>query len=174
MQIPIDQRSILRHGSLMKKLILPPAIALVLSGCAGLDMPQLMPMPSNPDATASSPTVGTPPPPPADADSAEEFDTASLEDRQDAVVSAPLGDGAIGKTVATLGDVVDPGFWMETPLVSAPKEGRVKSAVTGRTVKVTLRPISGPAGAGSRISLSAIRLLDLPLAGLHELEVYNL
>ncbi|WP_424941801.1 D-galactarate dehydratase [Aliiroseovarius crassostreae] len=157
----------------MKKLILPPAIALILSGCAGFDMPQILPMPSNPDANTSRPTASAPPPP-ANADSAEEFDTTSLEDRQDAVVSAPLGAGAIGKTVATLGDVADAGFWMETPLVSAPKEGRVKSAVTGRTVKVTLRPISGPAGAGSRLSLSALRLLDLPLAGLHELEVYNL
>ncbi len=158
----------------MRKLIFPPAIALFLSACSGFDLPQFTPMPSNPDGRAASTAPDTPPPPPATASSVEEFDTASPEARQDAVAAAPMGDGAIGKTVATLGDVADPGFWLETPLVDSPREGRVKSAATGRTVKVTLRPISGPEGAGSRISLSALRLLDLPLAGLHELEVYNL
>lgn len=154
----------------MKKLILIPAFAITVTGCAGFDMPQIMPMPTKPDSVAASPA----PRPPANAVTVDEFDTSSAEDRQDAVVSAPVGEGAIGATVATLGDVADPGFWMETPLVSASKEGRIKSKITGRTVKVTLRPISGPSGAGSRVSLSALRLLDLPLTGLHELEVFNL
>lgn len=157
----------------MKKLILIPALSVVLAGCAGFDMPQILPMPSAPDRAAPAAT-SVAPPPPAGAVTVEQFDTTSAEDREEAVVSAPLSQGALGQTIATLGDPAAPGFWLETPLVSSEKEGRVKAANTGRTVKVTLRPISGPNGAGSRISLSALRLLDLPLAGLHELEVYGL
>lgn len=156
----------------MKKLILIPALSVLLAGCAGIDMPQIMPMPSAPDAGTTSAPVA--PPPPVGAVTVEQFDTTSAEDREDAVVSAPLSQGALGQTIATLGDPAAPGFWLETPLVTSEQEGRVTAANTGRTVKVTLRPISGPTGAGSRISLSALRLLDLPLAGLHELEVYGL
>ncbi|MBT2130891.1 hypothetical protein [Aliiroseovarius lamellibrachiae] len=157
----------------MKQLILIPALSVLLAGCAGFDIPQILPMPSAPDAgtTTSAPVA---PPPPVGAVTVEQFDTTSAEDREDAVVSTPLSQGALGQTIATLGDPAAPGFWLETPLVSSETEGRVTAANTGRTVKVTLRPISGPNGAGSRISLSALRLLDLPLAGLHELEVYGL
>jgi len=34
-------------------------------------------------------------------------------------------------------------------------------------------PITGPDGAGSRISLAALRLLNVGLAGLHELDVFR-
>ncbi|UWQ06899.1 D-galactarate dehydratase [Aliiroseovarius crassostreae] len=114
------------------------------------------------------------PPPPQGAVTVEQFDTASNEARQEAVAATPVSNARLGSTIATLGDVAQPGFWLETPLVKSVQEGRVTSKQTGRTVKVELRPIPGPAGGGSRLSLSALRLLDLPLAGLHEVEVSDL
>ena len=87
-----------------------------------------------------------------------------------ALTPAPTPAGALGTTVANLGDPTVPGFWVETPLVSSETEGRVQSKATGRTVKVTLKPTST---GGSRISISALQLLDLDLSGLHELVVFG-
>jgi len=42
----------------------------------------------------------------------------------------------------------------------------------GASVQLELRPIAADPGAGSRISLAALRLLNVGLAGLHELDVY--
>lgn len=81
--------------------------------------------------------------------------------------------GFLGVTVASLGDPGREGFWIETPLVSTPGMGRVTYEKTGRTVKVELIPISGPATAGSRLSLAAMRLLDAPLTGLPEVKLYR-
>jgi hypothetical protein len=74
--------------------------------------------------------------------------------------------------VATLGNPADPGFWLETPLTDRVRPGRVVAVETGAAVQLELRPIDGPAGAGSRISLAALRLLGVGLAGLHELDVF--
>ncbi|MDA5094062.1 hypothetical protein O2N63_08160 [Aliiroseovarius sp. KMU-50] len=130
-------------------------------------------MPSDPDRT-SAPVSSTAPPPPVEGVTVEELSAVGPEDVQGSASASSASDGVIGTTIATLGNATDPGFWMETPLVATVREGRIKSNVTGRTVKVTLRPIPGPAGAGSRISLSALQLLDLPLDGLHKLEVSGL
>ncbi|WP_319824228.1 hypothetical protein [Thalassovita sp.] len=81
--------------------------------------------------------------------------------------------GLLGVTVASLGDPAKAGFWIETPLVQAAGKGRVSYAKTGRTVKVDLIPIDGPATAGSRLSLATMRLLDAPLTGLPEVKVYR-
>lgn len=163
----------------MKQLILPPAIALsmtvFLSGCAGFDVAKIMPKRPAPETAETTPAaLPEAPPPPKNAVTVDQFDTASVEAKEEAVASSPPPKAGLGNTIATLGDVSQPGFWLETPLVDSMREGRVTSSSTGRTVKVELRPITGPDGAGSRISLSALRLLDLPLAGLHEVEVSNL
>lgn len=85
----------------------------------------------------------------------------------------PTGKGLLGVTVASLGDPSRDGIWIETPLVSTPAKGRVTYVKSGRTVKVDLIPISGPVTAGSRLSLAAMRLLDAPLTGLPEVQVYR-
>lgn len=85
----------------------------------------------------------------------------------------PKGKGLLGVTVASLGDPSRDGIWIETPLVSTPAKGRVTYVKSGRTVKVDLIPISGPVTAGSRLSLAAMRLLDAPLTGLPEVQVYR-
>ncbi|MEJ2028919.1 MAG: hypothetical protein P8X66_03455 [Maritimibacter sp.] len=61
---------------------------------------------------------------------------------------------------------------LETPLVSAVGPGRVVSDESGKSVAVELRPIDGPASGGSRISLPALRLLEIGLTGLHPVTIY--
>lgn len=117
------------------------------------------------------------PRPPVAARTVEQFDTTSKEDRAAAVAIAEKPtpkEALLGKTIASLGNPADPGFWLETPLVSAPTPGRVEFPETGKSVAVELKPISGDAGAGSRLSLPAMRLLEAPLTGLPEVLVYKL
>lgn len=105
----------------------------------------------------------------------EEFDTTSNAERTAA--SAVDGDAnseeALGQTIATLGSPTIPGFWLETPLVNQRRPGRVVAVANGESVLVELMPVDGPEGAGSRLSLAALRLLGIGLTGLHELLVFG-
>ncbi|SMR71284.1 hypothetical protein SAMN04488030_0911 [Aliiroseovarius halocynthiae] len=134
-----------------------------------MDMNNILPSPPHLQRAPAGPTVN-PDVPPADATTVDEFDTASEGDKVAALASTPTPAGALGTTVANLGDPTVPGFWVETPLVSSEVNGRVQSKTTGRTVKVTLKPTTT---GGSRISISALQLLDLDLSGLHELVVFG-
>ena len=73
-------------------------------------------------------------------------------------------------TVAGLGDPGRDGLWMETPLVSSRRNARL-TAPNGKSIVVTLEPISGAAGQGSRLSIDGMRALGLPLTELVELKV---
>lgn len=146
--------------------------ALGLAGCGGLGRG-----PSNADLAPVEgqirpmPRPGAGVIPEAGAVTVEQFDTTS--DAERAAAAAPASGGApLGRTVATLGNPADPGFWLETPLVQSVRHGRVVAVATGKSVQVELRPIAGEAGAGSRISLPALRLLEVGLTGLHELDVF--
>lgn len=109
--------------------------------------------------------------PPKDARTVEEFDTTTVEERVEA--AAPqTGGRSLGTTVASLGDPTRAGFWLETPLVDAPAKGRVVFPGTGKSAQVDLIPIDAPDGAGSRISLAAMRLIEAPLTDLPTIEVY--
>lgn len=111
-------------------------------------------------------------PPPAEATTAAEFDTTTVEERE--VAASAEGGRELGRTVASLGDPTDPGFWLETPLVTEVTQGRLVYPETGNSVKVELRPTGKEPGSGSRISLPAMRVLEAPLTGLPELVVYAL
>jgi hypothetical protein len=157
----------------MKRTLLP---LLLLAACA---QPDLWP---GPDNAALAPPEGmlhpAPRPgsgatlPPEGAVTAEAFDTTSAEARAAAVAATPAAERSLGRSVATLGNPADPGFWLETPLVQAVTPGRVVSVESGKSVQLELRPIEGQASAGSRISLAALRLLEVGLTGLHELEIF--
>lgn len=153
----------------MKQVILFSAACLAVTGCAGVDMNNLLPSPPHLREAPAAPAVAPNAPPP-DATTVDEFDTASEGEKLAALSAAPTPAGALGTTVANLGDPAVPGFWVETPLVTSETEGRVQSKSTGRTVKVTLKPTTT---GGSRISISALQLLDLDLSGLHELVVFG-
>jgi hypothetical protein len=62
-------------------------------------------------------------------------------------------------------------LWLKTPLVSSEQQGRVTNPANGKSSLVTLIPIDGPATAGSRMSLAALRLIEASLTDLTEVEV---
>ncbi len=112
---------------------------------------------------------------PENARTVEEFDTTSAGDRAAALEGADASGAErnLGLTIASLGDVTEPGIWLKTPLVSEPGKGRVEFVQAGTAVAVDLIPLEGEAGAGSRISLAAMRLLEADLTSLPELRVFQ-
>ena len=143
----------------------------LLAGCAefaALDAPRGAQTAPPATAPATSPR-----PPSPNARTVEEFDTTTADERQAAVAVPAVAAGSLGRTVASLGDPGRSGFWLETPLVSTPTKGSVLYPRSGRRLNVDLLPIAGPASGGSRLSLAAMRLLEAPLTGLPEIEVFR-
>lgn len=149
-------------------------VPVLLAGCA--DLQRLAGKPSDrpvadPDlevAAVASPELAAPPPPAA-AVTVEQFDTTTEEQRQAA--SAPdEGGRLLGQVVASLGDPGRSGFWVETDLAQAQGRGRLVDVASGKSVEVELLPLSGDAGA--RVSLAAMRVLEVGLTDLPTLEVY--
>lgn len=124
--------------------------------------------------TATTETTAPPKPAP-EARTVEELDTTTPAQREAAVAPkpAPSGDGKLGSTVASVGDVKEPGFWIKTPLVTNRTSGRIFYPATGRSVQVQLIPGGGPSGGGSQVSLAAMRLLGADPASLPEVVVYS-
>ena len=116
--------------------------------------------------------------PPGSARTVAQLDTTTTEQKAAAEAAAEAaqksGQGKLlGRTVASLGDPTgDPGIWIKTPLVSKPSKGRVVYPVNGKAVQLDLIPIEGPATAGSRMSLAALRVIEAPLTELPEVDVY--
>lgn len=142
-----------------------------LAGCAGSRGPSDAELAPGPDQIRPMPRPGAGAVPAAGAVTVEQFDTTTAAERAAATTPAAGGAG-LGRTIATLGNPADPGFWLETPLVQTVRPGRVVALATGKSVQLELRPIDAAPGAGSRISLPALRLLDVGLTGLHELDVF--
>ena len=106
--------------------------------------------------------------PPENARSVEEFDTTSDVQRREAA-DASEGGVLLGQDVVTLGDPARPGFWVQTALIDAETTGRVELLGAGGGVEVTLIPTDG----SGRISLAALRVLEVSLTDLVEVEVYD-
>lgn len=169
--------------------VLPIFSFLVLAGCSGqilsgLTLPGSLsagPQDAQPTGaplsaiSAPEPTIDPdpPPPPPETARTVDEFDTTTEEDRAEAVAppEPEAARASLGTTQATLGSPADPGIWVKTPLVTEAAMGRVE--YQGRSVNVELRPSGGEAGAGSQISLAAMRLIEAPLTEIVELAVFR-
>src|SRR6056297_1331244 len=107
---------------------------------------------------------------------AEGFDTSTEAQRAEAVAAAQTTGGAVdlGVTIASLGAPTEPGFWLKTPLADQAGKGRVDYPEKGTSVVVDLIPLDASPGAGSQISLAAMRLIEADLNGLHELRVFRL
>ena len=162
------------------RLVILP-LCLVLTAC---DSPLLARLrPAETPAAAAAPGDGPlsaipsatldpdpPPPPAADAVTVEALDTTTDEDRADALASS-AGGIALGTTQATLGAPADPGIWLKTPLVAELAPGRI--SYQGTSINVELRPLGGDAGAGSQLSLAAMRLIGAPLTDIVELSVFR-
>lgn len=150
---------------------------LLIAGCA--HMPAWMAPRETAAAGVETPVQTEAPstlaatPPPRTARTVEDFDTTSAADRA-AAVQPVSGGRDLGVTIASLGAAGEPGFWLKTPLVTKAGPGRVEYLDNGKSVKVDLIPIAGDAGAGSQISLAALRMIEAPLTGLPELRVFAL
>lgn len=152
------------------------ALTCLVSACSDVVLPDWIPQEKNAGAVAPRATgsaTGSPVDgriPVSDASSASELDQSTPVARQQA--ARPVSGGqSLGSTIASLGDATETGFWLKTPLVDAEADGLLRSKATGKTAQVRLLPIDGPETAGSRVSLSAMRLLGVPLTELAELEV---
>jgi hypothetical protein len=129
------------------------SVVFLVPGCGMLDrvMPGLAS--DAPASAAQTPDAATPRP----------------QARPD-VRPGPVTGGNLGTTVAALGDPTQPGFWLRTPLVVAERPGVVRYG--GQAVAVTLIPLPDAApGAGSQLSLQAMRALGAPLTELVEIGV---
>ncbi|GHE05012.1 hypothetical protein U879_02680 [Defluviimonas sp. 20V17] len=108
---------------------------------------------------------------PAAAAAPAALDHSTQAQRQAALAAGPSGAmHRLGESVASLGDPARPGFWLRTPLVKAPRKGRV--ALGGKSLKVDLLPGNGPGTSGSQLSLAAYRALGLNLTALPKITVY--
>lgn len=161
----------------MRQFFLGGFAVLLLSGCAGVMSPETPPEMASADGQTrpkarDGALVTTGAPVPEGARTVEEFDTTTAQERSAAQSGDAKSEVVLGRTIASLGTAAEPGFWLKTPLVTEPAKGRVVYPATGKSVNVDLIPIDGPKTAGSRMSLSAMRLIDAPLTGLPEVEVY--
>lgn len=138
---------------------------VILSGCALLGDSGLRLGAPAQAVTATQATASTP----------EELDTTTQLERNAALVSASdaTGERELGHVIVSLGDPGLPGFWMITPLVNVPRQGRLVYLANQTSVAVDLIPTEPGDAGGNRVSLAALRLLGAPLAGLPELVVYG-
>ncbi len=168
----------------MKRICLICVVSLSLGGCSQLPsgFQAFINGPADVAGEATGSDVVRPKPRPAsfaplpseNAVTVEDFDTTSSAERTAASATADANtEEDLGQTIATLGSPATPGFWLETPLVSQRRPGRVVAVENGESVLVELIPVDGPAGAGSHLSLAALRLLGVGLTGLHELLVFG-
>ena len=160
----------------MTRMIFPIAL-LALGACAQLPQESTTPEAALPQSEQVRPKLrpaGLGRVVPKAARTAEEFDVTTKEERAAAAaVPVEASEKRLGLTVASLGDPTQAGFWIKTPLVSAPTNGRVVYPGSGKSVQVELIPIEGADTAGSRLSLAAFRIIDAPLTELPEVEVFS-
>ena len=171
----------------MTRIILPLFIVAATAGCStlsdrfGMDASQSEPAAASAPtkapaeaATATAPAAATPPaasPITTGGSSAEALDTTTAAEREAASRPPASTGAALGTTVVSLGSATEPGLWLKTPLVDAEQPGRVTNPATGKSAAVTLIPLEGPATAGSRMSLPALRLIGASLTDLTTVEV---
>lgn len=122
---------------------------------------------------AATAITRAPAPRPAARATAAQLDTTTPEQRAAAAKPAQAAEVKLGSTVASLGDPTEGGFWIKTPLVKERGLGRIVDLATGKSAKVDLIPLDGPASGGSQVSLPALQLLGVSLTDLPTLEVYR-
>ncbi|WEF25551.1 hypothetical protein [Paracoccus sp. S3-43] len=162
--------------------VAPPLIltATLLAGCTQGAMtanrPAAAATPETPMTTqqvAAAAITRAPAPRPAARATAAQLDTTSAEQRAAAAKPADAAETKLGSTIASLGNPSEGGFWIKTPLVKERELGRIVNPATGKSAKVDLIPLDGPASGGSQVSLPALQLLGVSLTDLPVIEVYR-
>ena len=120
-----------------------------------------------PPPAVDIPALDAPAPPP-EARRVEEFDTTT-EDQREAALDVSEEGVLLGSAVVSLGDPGEAGFWVKAALVTAPGTGRVALLDDEKSVEVALLPSEG----SGRASLAVLRLLDVPLTDLVEVNIYE-
>jgi hypothetical protein len=145
----------------MKHIALILSLTVALSGCAGAWGRTKAIFAPNPQQTRlQSLTTG--------GQSAAALDGASAAQLA-AAVAAPNAARPLGQIAVALGSPAQQGFWLKSPLTTAPAKGRVALA-NGQAVTVDLWPGTG----GATLSLSAYRALGLSLTDLPQVQVFAL
>jgi hypothetical protein len=104
--------------------------------------------------------------------SPEALDVVSSQDRQNAMATADVDAlRKLGTVVGSLGNPAEVGFWVKTGFVSEPKAGQITNLATGDSVNVDLFPRTGATDA-AEVSLSALRAINAPLAGLSKFDLF--
>jgi hypothetical protein len=148
------------------------ASVLFLAGCVDGKFPRHGETPDTAQSAVVAPGTVSSPVPSTSARTEEEFDTTTEAERIAAASAPPAqGEKGLGKTIASLGNAADPGFWVRTPLVDDVAQGRVVAG-NGNSAQVELRPSNGDNSGGSEASLATLRLLDVPLTELVPLDVF--
>ena len=124
-------------------------------------------------AATALPAATAAPVPRPNARTAAELNTTTPAQRTAAAAAPATQQQKLGNTVASLGDPTQPGFWVKTPLVSAEADGRIVNPANGKSAKVRLIPLAGPASGGSQVSLPALQLIGVSLTDLPTIEVYR-
>lgn len=127
-----------------------------------------VPAPPAPTRPAPPPSASAPVPT-AGAQTVEALDTTTETERAAAAAAPDGAEVELGREVASLGDPTDPGFWIETSLVTETQPGRITDTSGGASALVELRPAGG---GGARVSLPALRAIGAPLTDLPEIVVY--
>jgi len=170
------RRRAVRKLVVMARPFLSMALIAAIAGCAALQQRETGRGSGEPAADTQIRPAARPAAPPDAARTAEQFDTTTEDERAAAIVAAARGAGGrnLGTTIASLGAPSEPGLWLKTPLVNTRGKGRVEFPEKGTSVVVELIPIEGEPGAGSRISLAAMRLIGADLSALPEVRVFSL
>jgi len=104
--------------------------------------------------------------------SPEALDVVSSQDRQNAMATADVDAlRKLGTVVGSLGNPAEVGFWVKTGFVSEHKAGQITNLATGDSVNVDLFPRTGATDA-AEVSLSALRAINAPLAGLSKFDLF--
>lgn len=157
----------------MRQIVVLPAFALVLSGCAlfqpqqdarGAPLASAQPAPVAEVApTTGSAALG------AVAVRPEALDKTSAAEKAAALAAPAKGaERELGKVVVALGPPAEQGIWLSTSLVKEMAQGRIVTAA-GKSLAVELRPGTG----GALLSLAGFQALGLGLTSLPEVTVYG-
>jgi len=156
-------------------------VALMVSGCAGINLPNPFSGGREPAAdpepevvaaaeaeTEVQPVVAIRPS--ANARTAAQLDTTTAAEKAAARAAAPAPEleRSLGQVSVALGNATEPGFWLRSGLVTERAQGRVVTTL-GESLQVDLLPGEGAA----QLSLAAFRALNLPLTGLPEVTVFR-
>lgn len=173
--------------SMMKAILVAGLSVSTLAACTGdglssatKDRPTAPADPKDIDSNLSAEQVAAvtaitraPAPKAAARATPDKLDTTTAEQKAAAAEKPASGEQKLGSTIASLGNPSEGGFWIKTPLVKSRGIGRIENPENGKSAKVDLIPLDGPASGGSQVSLPALQLIGVSLTDLPSIDVFK-